>query len=64
MKVVLSVGSVPLKVMVWAPVVATENGLSREQFLRAVAHKAGLPELVYAGGGFELSVFRDQSFSE
>ncbi len=46
------------------PVVATENQLSREQFLRALARKAGVPEKVYVSGDFELSVFRDQSFSD
>ena len=46
------------------PAVATSNNLSRQQFLRALAQKAGVPETVYATGAGELSVFRDQSFRE
>jgi len=46
------------------PTVATTHHLSRPQFLQALAQKAGLPESVYASGDCELSVFRDQCFSE
>ncbi len=46
------------------PAVATSNNLSRQQFLRALAQKAGVPETVYATGAGELSVFCDQSFRE
>ena len=46
------------------PTVATTHHLSRQQFLQALAQKAGVPESVYATGGAELSVFRDQYFSE
>jgi AMMECR1 domain-containing protein len=44
--------------------VATSNNLSRQQFLRALAQKAGVPETVFATGAGELCVFRDQSFRE
>ena len=51
------------------PTVATTHNLSRQQFLRALAQKAGVPESVFssgdcASGGCELSVFRDQCFGE
>ena len=46
------------------PVVATRYQLSREQFLQALAKKAGVPDSVYASGGWELDIFRDQSFRE
>jgi MEMO1 family protein len=46
------------------PVVATRYQLSRQQFLQALAEKAGLPESVYSMANYELSVFRDQSFRE
>ena len=46
------------------PTVATTHHLSRPQFLQALAQKAGVPESVYASGDCELSVFRDQCFSE
>ena len=46
------------------PAVATSHNLSRQQFLRALAQKAGVPETVYATGAGELSVFCDQSFRE
>ena len=46
------------------PTVATTHHLSRQQFLQALAQKAGVPESVYATGDCELSVFRDQSFGE
>ena len=46
------------------PTVATTHHLSRQQFLQALAQKAGVPESVYASGDCELSVFRDQCFSE
>ncbi len=44
--------------------VATKLGLSPREFLRELAHKAGVSDNVYASGGFELSVFCDQSFQE
>jgi AmmeMemoRadiSam system protein B/AmmeMemoRadiSam system protein A len=46
------------------PTVATTHHLSRQQFLQALAQKAGVSESVYAGGDCELSVFRDQTFGE
>ena len=46
------------------PTVATTHHLSRQQFLLALAQKAGVPETVYASGDCELSVFRGQCFSE
>jgi hypothetical protein len=46
------------------PSVATTHHLSRQRFLQALAQKAGVPESVYTTGGGELSVFRDQCFSE
>lgn len=46
------------------PAVATTHHLSHAQFLEALAHKAGVPESVYASGDGELSIFRDQVFSE
>jgi AmmeMemoRadiSam system protein B/AmmeMemoRadiSam system protein A len=44
------------------PTVATTHNLSRQQFLQALARKAGVPESVYATGDYELSVFCGQSF--
>ena len=46
------------------PVVATRYQLSREQFLQALARKTGAPDTVYASNGWELDIFRDQSFRE
>jgi AmmeMemoRadiSam system protein B/AmmeMemoRadiSam system protein A len=46
------------------PTVATTHHLSHQQFLQALAQKAGVPESVYTSGDCELSVFRDQCFSE
>ena len=46
------------------PVVATRYQLSREQFLQALAKKTGVPDTVYASSGWELDIFRDQSFRE
>jgi AmmeMemoRadiSam system protein B/AmmeMemoRadiSam system protein A len=46
------------------PTVATTHNLSRQQFLQALAQKAGVPESVYATGDCELSVFCDQNFRE
>ncbi|MBS1856756.1 MAG: AmmeMemoRadiSam system protein B [Acidobacteria bacterium] len=46
------------------PVVAEHHGFSRSEFLRALARKAGLPDTVYMGEGWELSLFRDQRFQE
>ena len=46
------------------PVMATRYQLSREQFLQALAKRAGVPENIYASGGWELDVFRCQSFRE
>ena len=46
------------------PVVATRYQLSREQFLQALAQKTGVPDTVYASSGWELDIFRDQSFRE
>jgi AmmeMemoRadiSam system protein B/AmmeMemoRadiSam system protein A len=46
------------------PTVAATHNLSRQQFLQALAQKAGVPESVYATGDCELSVFCDQSFRE
>ena len=46
------------------PVVAERHGLDREHFLRVLARKAGLPETVYSGTDWELSIFRDQTFRE
>jgi AmmeMemoRadiSam system protein A len=46
------------------PTVATTHHFSRQQFLQALAQKAGVPETVYASGDCELSVFRGQCFSE
>ena len=46
------------------PIVAISHNLSREEFLRALAHKAGLSENVYRSGDFQLSVFRDQCFAD
>jgi AmmeMemoRadiSam system protein B/AmmeMemoRadiSam system protein A len=46
------------------PVVATRYRLSCEQFLQALTKKAGVPDTVYASDGWELDIFRDQSFRE
>lgn len=46
------------------PVVATKYGLSREEFLRELARKAGVSPNVYSSGTAELSVFRDQVVRE
>jgi MEMO1 family protein len=46
------------------PGVATTHNLSRQQFLQALAQKAGVPESVYGTEACELSVFRGQSFRE
>ena len=46
------------------PVVAQRCGLTRDEFLKELAHKAGVPEDIYSRGDWELSVFRDQSFRE
>jgi AmmeMemoRadiSam system protein B/AmmeMemoRadiSam system protein A len=46
------------------PAVATRYHLSREQFLQALTQKTGVPDNVYASAGWELEIFRDQSFRE
>jgi AmmeMemoRadiSam system protein A len=46
------------------PVVANRYQFCREQFLQALARKAGVPDTVYASSGWELDIFRDQSFRE
>ena len=46
------------------PKVATERGWNREQFLRALAGKAGVPSATYDGPQARLYVFRDQVFGE
>lgn len=44
--------------------VATKLGLTPREFLRELARKTGVSDDVYALGGFQLSVFCDQSFME
>ena len=46
------------------PKVATERGWSREQFLEALARKAGLDPKVYGKHGTRLFVFRAQTFGD
>jgi len=46
------------------PVVAARFGMERDEFLRALARKAGLRDTVYSGSDWELSIFRDQVFKE
>jgi len=46
------------------PAVARRHQLSHDEFLKALARKAGVPDSVYSGSNWELAVFRDQSFKE
>lgn len=46
------------------PTVAERYGLSRTRFLSELARKAGLPDSVYSGSDWQLSVFRVQRFAE
>ncbi|MCC7155096.1 MAG: AmmeMemoRadiSam system protein B [Bryobacterales bacterium] len=46
------------------PIVAERYGLSRTQFLSELARKAGLPDSIYTGSDWQLSVFRVQRFAE
>jgi hypothetical protein len=44
--------------------VATRFGLTTRQFMTELARKAGVSDDVYSAGGWQLSVFCDQSFEE
>lgn len=44
--------------------VASRYGFTPRQFMSELARKAGVSDSVYSGGGWELSVFCDQSFEE